>query len=86
VLPERTVERSDSVLEGRYTSRERFVKGSGEEILAKMIVDPRLGSTSLTTGREDDKRVREDDEEGARGYQVGAAMQSYCMSISDRFL
>ena len=51
-----------------------------------MIVDPRLGSTSLTTGREDDKRVREDDEEGARGYQVGAAMQSYCMSISDRFL
>ena len=26
MLPERTVERSDSVLEGRYTSRERFVK------------------------------------------------------------
>jgi hypothetical protein len=27
VLPERTVERSESALEGRYTSRERFVKG-----------------------------------------------------------
>ena len=29
--------------------------GSGEEILAKMIADPRLGSTSLTTGRGDDE-------------------------------
>ncbi len=29
-----------------------------------MIVDPRLGSTSLTTGHEDDEIVREDDEYG----------------------
>jgi hypothetical protein len=29
-----------------------------------MIADPRLGSTSLTTGREDDEFVREDDEYG----------------------
>ena len=56
MLPERTVEQSESVLKGRYTSRERFVRRNGEEILAKMIVDPRL--------REDDKRDRGDDKEG----------------------
>ena len=71
---------------GMTSRRDRGDNGKGKEIHDKMIVDPRLGSTSLTTGREDDKSDRGEDEEGARGCQVGAAMQSYCMSISDRFL
>ena len=36
-----------------------------------MIADPRLGSTSLTTGREDDEFGREDDEYGREDDEYG---------------
>ena len=35
-----------------------------------MIADPRLGSTSLTTGREDDEIVRENDEYGREDDEI----------------
>ena len=42
-----------------------------------MIADPRLGSTSLTTGREDDEKGRGDDKSQKRGGGFPLSIKSY---------